>query len=407
MRFNDTVLETYTALSANRVRSGLTILGIVIGIASVISLVAIGSGAQTSIQNNIQSIGSNLITVRPGAQGGPGAQISQGRGSGKTLTKDDADAIQAQIQGIKAVSPETQSRYQITATGTNTNAQVIGVMPGYAIAHSVNTTEGNFVTDSQVKSGAKIAIIGPSIRDDLFGEGADAIGKKIRINKNEFKIVGVTETKGGSGFNNPDEMVFIPITAAQRYFTGDQYVSNISVSAQDAEGMTQIQTDITALLLDRHHISDPTTPDFNIMNQADIVATASTITSTLTLLLAAIAGISLVVGGIGIMNMMLTTVTERTREIGLRKAIGARQRDIRMQFLAEAVVLTLVGGIVGITLGTSIAYGVKYFNLLQTTITFSSVALAFGVSAVIGIVFGYYPARKAAALNPIDALRYE
>jgi putative ABC transport system permease protein len=407
MKLKDTLQETYTALSANKVRSGLTILGIVIGIASVISLVAIGTGAQTSIQNNIQSIGSNLLTVRPGAQGGPGQQINQGRGTARTLTKEDADAIAAEIQNIKAVSPETQSRYQITATGTNTNVQVVGSVPGYPIAHTVNVSEGSFISEGNVKSGAKVAVIGPTVRDDLFGEGGDAIGKKIRINKNEFKVIGVTESKGGTGFNNPDELVFIPLTTAQRYFTGDQYVSNISISAESAEVMTQVQNEVTTLLLERHRINDPESPDFNIMNQADIVATASTITSTLTILLAAIAGISLVVGGIGIMNMMLTTVTERTREIGLRKAIGAKQKDIRLQFLAEAIVLTLIGGIVGISLGASIAFAITYFNILQTTISLYSIGLAFGVSAAIGIIFGYYPARKAAALNPIDALRYE
>jgi putative ABC transport system permease protein len=295
----------------------------------------------------------------------------------------------------------------MTGAGTNTNAQVIGVVPAYAIARSTATTEGTFITDQHVKSGARVVVLGPTVRDDLFGEGADALGKKIKINKNEFKVVGITEKKGGTGFQNPDEMAYIPITTAQRYFTGDEYVSNISVSAETPEVMTQVQTDITTVLLAEHKITNPDEADFNIMNQADIVATASTITSTLTVLLAAIAGISLVVGGIGIMNMMLTTVTERTREIGLRKAIGAKQRDIQMQFLAEAIVLTLVGGVIGVLLGSGIALGVTYLNILQTTVSLYSVALAFGVSAAIGIVFGYYPAKQAAKLNPIDALRYE
>lgn len=406
MKLSDTLHETYTALSANKVRSGLTILGIVIGIGSVISLTAIGAGAQTSIQQNIQSIGSNLLTVRPGAQRGPGQQVSQGRGSAKTLTLQDAEALNG-IAGVKAISPETQSRYQMTGAGTNTNAQVIGAVAGYAVAHSTVTAEGTFITDQHVKSGARVVVLGPTVRDDLFGVDADALGKKIKINKNEFKVVGITEKKGGTGFQNPDEMAYIPITTAQRYFTGDEYVSNISVSAETPEVMTQVQTDITTALLAEHKISNPDEADFNIMNQADIVATASTITSTLTVLLAAIAGISLVVGGIGIMNMMLTTVTERTREIGLRKAIGAKQRDIQMQFLAEAIVLTLIGGVIGVLLGSGIALGVTYLNILQTTVSLYSVALAFGVSAAIGIVFGYYPAKQAAKLNPIDALRYE
>lgn len=406
MKLKDTLQETYTALSANKVRSGLTILGIVIGIGSVISLIAIGSGAQASIQNNIQSIGSNLLTIRPGAQRGPGDPVSQGRGSAKTLTLDDADAL-VSLSGVKAVSPETQSRYQITASGTNTNAQVIGAGSGYGTAHSTTVSEGTFITEQHVKSAAKVVVLGPTVRDDLFGEGADALGKKIRINKNEFKIVGITEKKGGTGFQNPDEMTYIPITTAMRYFTGSEYVSNISVSATDAEVMTQLQTDITNTLLARHHKASSEEADFNIMNQADIVATASSITSTLTALLAAIAGISLIVGGIGIMNMMLTTVTERTREIGLRKAIGAKQRDISVQFLAEAIALTLLGGLLGVVLGAGVAAGLSTFNVIQTSVSVGSILLAVGVSAAIGIVFGYYPARRAAQLNPIDALRYE
>lgn len=406
MKLSDTLHETYTALSANKVRSGLTILGIVIGIGSVIALTAIGSGAQTSIQNSIQSIGSNLLTVRPGVQRGPGQQISQGRGSAKTLTLSDANALKG-IPGIKAVSPETQNRYQITASGSNTNTQVIGVVPDYAVARAVTMSEGSFITDAQVKSGARVVVLGPTVQTDLFGEGVSGIGRKVKIQKNEFKVVGVTEAKGGSGFQNPDEMAFIPLTTAQRYMTGDEYVSNISVSADSPEVMADVQSAIQDAVLAEHKLASMDEADFSIINQADIVATASTITGTLTLLLAAIAGISLVVGGIGIMNMMLTTVTERTREIGLRKAIGAKQRDIQMQFLFEAILLTLIGGVIGVLLGSGVAFACTYFNILQTTVSLNSIALAFGVSAAIGIIFGYYPARQAAKLNPIDALRYE
>jgi putative ABC transport system permease protein len=406
MKLSDTLHETYTALSANKVRSGLTILGIVIGIGSVISLTAIGTGAQTSIQSTITSIGSNLLTVRPGAPRGVGQQVNQGRGNAKTLTLADAEGLVG-LSGVKAISPEIQSRYQITAAGMNTNTQILGAVPAYTVAHSTVLAEGAFISEQQLKRGAKVVVLGPTVRNDLFGEGADAIGKKIKINMNEFKVIGITEAKGGTGFSNPDEMAYIPLTTAQRYFTGDQYVSTISVSAESAEIMTQLQADVTASILERHHLTDIADADFQIMNQADIVATASTITSTLTLLLAAIAGISLVVGGIGIMNMMLTTVTERTREIGLRKAIGAKQKDIQVQFLAEAILLTLIGGVIGVALGSGIAFGVTYFNILQTTVSLNSILLAFGVSAAIGIVFGYYPARQAAKLNPIDALRYE
>jgi len=241
----------------------------------------------------------------------------------------------------------------------------------------------------------------------LFGVGNDALGQTIRIKNIQFKVVGITVAKGGTGFGSADDMIFIPITTAQRYLTGNDYVTTINAQAVDTPSMAQAQQDITNLLLTRHHISDPTLADFQTLNQADIISTVSSVTGTFTLLLAAIAGISLVVGGIGIMNMMLTTVTERTKEIGLRKSVGAKRSDINKQFLAEAVMLTFFGGVVGVALGWTIAFGLTYFGILQTSISLSSVLLAFGVSAGIGIVFGYYPAQKAAAMNPIDALRYE
>lgn len=235
----------------------------------------------------------------------------------------------------------------------------------------------------------------------------DAVGQTIRIKNIEFKIIGVTKTKGGTGFGNQDDTLFIPLSSAQRFFAGDEYVTTISVSAENAASMPDIQEQLTNLLLERHHITDPQLADFSVLNQADIIATASSVTDTFTILLAAIAGISLLVGGIGIMNMMLTTVTERTKEIGLRKAIGAKSHDIHVQFLTEAVMLTFLGGLFGIVLGWLVAFGMTYFGILQTSVSLSSILLAFGVSAGIGIIFGYYPARRAASLNPIVALRYE
>jgi len=407
MTTKDILEETYSSLSSNKVRSGLTMLGIVIGISSVIAMTAIGNGAQASIQANIQSIGANLINVSPGAQRGPGTQVSSGRGSAKSLTLDDADAISKEVSMINAVSPEVSSRYQVTAKGTNTNTTVSGVTSTYPNVRNIEIEEGSFISDQNVASGAKVVVIGPTVRDDLFPDSGAVIGQSIRINNIQFKIVGITKSKGGAGFNNPDNVVFIPITTAQRYFSGDQYVTSISVSAESAEVTKEVQDSITALLLDRHHISDPALADFSTINQADIIATVSSVTSTFTILLAAIAGISLLVGGIGIMNMMLTTVTERTREIGLRKAIGAKRRDISRQFLVEAVALTLIGGLVGVVLGWLIAFTVTKLGILATQVSVGSVLLAFGVSTTIGIVFGYYPARKAAKLNPIDALRYE
>lgn len=407
MKLNDLTHETYSALSANKVRSGLTILGIVIGISSVIAMVSIGTGASKSISASIASLGSNLIQVTPGAsRGGQGFGASGGRGNAKTLTLEDADAIRS-VTDVTSVDPEVSGRYQITARGTNTNTTVNGVSSVYPGIRNLQIEDGIFISDSQTLSAAKVAVLGPTTRDDLFGEGSDAVGQTIRIKGIEFKVIGVTVAKGGSGFTNQDDMIYIPVSSAQRYFSGDKYLSTIAVQAASAESMTQVQADITSLLLDRHHISDPAAADFSIFNQNDILSSASSITATLTYLLAAIGGISLLVGGIGIMNMMLTTVTERTREIGLRKAIGARKSDISAQFLAEAVALTVVGGVIGIALGWGISMLVNLTGLVQTSVSLSSVLLAFGVSAVIGVVFGYYPARRAAGLNPIEALRYE
>jgi putative ABC transport system permease protein len=409
MHILDVLQETYSALSANKVRTGLTMLGIVIGIGSVIAMVSIGQGAQSSIQSSIQSIGSNLLIIMPGAQRGSGAQISTGRGGAITLLQSDADAINKEVSGISHVAAELSSRYQVTAKGqgTNTNTTVTGTTASYTSVRNLEIESGNFITDQNVKSLSKVAVLGPSTRDDLFGEGVDPVGKIIRIKSIEFKVVGVTKAKGGSGFSNQDDIIFIPLSSAQKYLTGSDYLSTISVQAESEDIMTVVQEDITALLLKRHKISDSASADFNIMNQSDILSTASTVTTTLTYLLAAIAGISLLVGGIGIMNMMLTTVTERTREIGLRKAIGAKRKDISLQFIIESIVLTFTGGAIGILLGCGISYAVNLLGIIQTTISVPSILLAFGVSTIIGIVFGYYPARRAASLNPIQALRYE
>ncbi len=408
MHIVDILHETYSALSSNKVRTGLTMLGIIIGIGSVIAMLAIGQGAQNSIKSSIQSIGSNLIIVMPGAQRGPGMMVSAGRGSAKSLTMEDYRAISSQVDSINGVAPEVSGRYQVVFRGQNTNTQVTGTVPSYQTVRNVQVAEGAFISDQNIQSGAKVAVLGPMTRDDLFGlEAGNVIGQKIRIKQVEFKIIGITLAKGGSGMGSQDDVIYIPLTTAQRYFSGDQYVSTISIAATDSESATQVQEDITSLLLSQHHIKDPTQADFSTMNQADIVSTATSITSIFTILLGSVAGISLVVGGIGIMNMMLTTVTERTREIGLRKAIGAKRRDISLQFLIESVALTFIGGILGIILGWLVSFVITYFGILQTQVSLFSVLLAFGVSTTIGIVFGYYPARRAASLNPIEALRYE
>jgi putative ABC transport system permease protein len=402
----DIFKETLWSLSANKVRSGLTILGIVIGIASVITMVSIGQGAQKTIESSIQAIGSNLIIVSPGAQ--RSGAISSGQGSGQTLTISDADAIKIEIPNIKAVAPEVSRRYQINAKGNNTNTQVIGTVPDYLLARNIAIDSGVFITDQQIRASNKVATIGPTVRDDLFGVNVDPIGKILRIKNVDFEVVGVTQLKGGAGFANSDNSIFVPITSAQHFLSGDTFITSLSVAASDQNSMASVQQQISDLLLRRHGILDPQQADFSLTNQTDIISAASSITGTFTALLASIAGISLLVGGIGIMNMMLTTVTERTREIGLRKAVGIKKSYINMQFLAEAVVLTFLGGFIGILFGWGASLLVsKFVPQLTTDVSLSSVLLAFGVSAAVGIIFGFYPARRAANLSPMEALRYE
>lgn len=408
MTTRDLIEETYIALSANKVRSSLTVLGIVIGIGSVIAMIAIGSGAQNSVTSRIESMGSNLVMVAPGMQRGVGMTVSSGRGTARTLTQDDANAIVEEISLARAVAPENSGRYQVTAKGTNTNTSIVGVTALYPDVRNVSVDDGSFITEQHDEKRAKVAVLGPTVVADLFPDATESVvGSTIRIKGMEFKVIGVTTAKGGTGFGSQDDMIYIPLASAQRYLAGSSYVTQISVQAENAEYMAEIKEEITDLLLARHKIADETLADFTVINQADIVETASSVTETFTMLLAAVAAISLLVGGIGIMNMMLTTVTERTREIGLRKSIGAKERDISAQFLTEAVALTVLGGVLGIVLGFSVAYAMTTFGGITATVELSSVILAVGVSALIGIVFGYYPARRAARLSPIDALRFE
>lgn len=408
MTLHDLFNETFTSIRSNQVRTGLTVLGIVIGIASVIVMLAIGNGAQSSIASSINSLGSNVLTITGGGGGNRSGGVNLGRGGQQTLTLDDVSAIKQQISLAKDVSPELRSRVQVIANGNNTNTQANGVWPSYQTAHAVDMEEGDFFTDEQLRSGARVVVLGPTTRNDLFGVGEyDLVGSSVRINNAKFTVIGITKSKGGSGLGNTDSEVFMPLTTLQRYISGTQFVSTISVTTENQEDMKQIQEDITALLLEKHSIKDPLLANFSIFNQADLASTAQSITSIFTILLSSVASISLLVGGIGIMNMMLTNVRERTREIGLRKAIGAKKKDISNQFLVESIVITLLGGIIGIVLGLLVSAGVSSLGLLQTQVTLNPVLLAFGVSGSIGIIFGYYPAKKASELNPIEALRYE
>ena len=407
MEYKELIIEAIGTLTLNKLRTGLAVLGIVIGIGSVIALISIGQSSQQSITNSIQSLGSNLLTVSPRGQNQGGIQSAGG--SGITLTLEDAKAISTspEITYIASVSPEYQSRAQVTAGRNNTNTQITGVTPKYADIHKVSLSSGAFITDRDNETLAKVAVLGPTAAADLFGEGVSSIGQTIRVAGQNLTVVGVTTSKGGQGFNNPDDAIYIPLSTAQKQIFGHSYVTSIALEAKSAEVMTQAQDQVGYFLLSRHKISDPADADFSIFSQNDILNTASSVTSTFTALLGGIAAISLLVGGIGIMNIMLVTVTERTREIGLRKALGAKKKRIITQFLIEAILLTIVGGIVGLGLGVIISYAVSYFLHLPFTISIQSILLAIGVSGAIGILFGWYPARKASNLQPIEALRYE
>jgi putative ABC transport system permease protein len=402
--------ETFLSLTNNKVRSSLTILGIVVGIAAVILMVSIGQGSQAAITKSIQSAGSNLVMISPGGGGfsigGGGGGGSSSGGTRPTLTAKDVKAIES-LPGVAAIAPESTGQYTIATPGASTNLRITGVGGPYATVKSIETSSGSFLTEEDVRAAAKVAVIGPTVVTDLFGAGADPTGQTMRINGMNFTVIGVTKSKGGTGFGNADEVVYIPITTLQRFLTGNDNISMINVGASSADVISTLQQQITDTLIVSRNVKDPAAPDFRVLSQSDILQTASTITGTFTVLLASIAGISLVVAGIGIMNMMLTTVTERTREIGLRKAVGARPSDITSQFLMEAVTLTVLGGVIGILFGWGASLLITATGLLTTEVSMQAIALAVGVCAGIGIVFGYYPARRAAKLDPIEALRYQ
>ncbi len=399
-------------LLSNRLRSGLTMLGILIGVSAVILLVGVGNGASVAVQQQIQSLGSNLLTVFPSNARGAGG-VQQGFGTGSTLTLDDVKAIanrQSSPDVVTAI-PSAGGRAQLTFGNQNWNSSLTGTTEDFPSVRNYPLASGQFFTAGDVDASSKVAVIGQTVVTNLFS-GEDPIGQVIKINRQSFRVIGVLAQKGSSGgFNNQDDVVVVPITAAWNYLLGGRgrNVQQIYVEATSAEATSAATTEVTQVLLDRHHISDPAQADFQILSQQDVLNSASQTTGVLTLMLGAIASISLVVGGIGIMNIMLVTVTERTREIGIRKAIGARRRDILMQFLIESMFLAGLGGALGILVGFGLSriLPLAVSSLPTPIISMPSVFMAFGISVGIGLFFGLYPANRAARLRPIEALRYE
>ena len=415
MNIFEALRVAFAGLLANRLRSSLTMLGILIGVAAVILLVAVGNGASVQINNQIQALGANVIFVYPSNARGTGG-VSQGFGTSQTLTMADVDAINSRQQDpdIVAAIPIAQSGGQITYANQNYFAPTTGTTVDFPQVRDYQIAEGSFFTQDDVTSQHRVVVLGSTVVTNLFGT-VDPVGQTIKINRQSFRVIGVFAAKGGSGLGSQDNVVVAPITAVWAYLSGGRgkNIGQIVASASSPSTVTQAENELTTILLQRHQISDPAQADFQLQSQQDILNQANSIATALTLVLGAIAGISLVVGGIGIMNIMLVTVTERTREIGIRKAIGARWRDVLTQFLIEAMVLSGLGGALGIALGTALAVEAPHIPAIANSsfpppvVSIPSVLLAFGVSVAIGLFFGIYPANRAARLHPIEALRHE
>jgi len=380
-------------LRTSRLRAALTMLGVIIGVASVVALVGVGQGTTSNITARLAGLGTNLLTISPT------------NGSTNTLSLDDAAAI-GKLASIGGVAPEISTSLTAAAGTTTTTTSVVGTTPAYPTVRAYDVWQGTFLTDAGIDHDLRVAVLGATTAANL-GLGASDVGSDISVGGLPFRVIGILQPKGGSGFQNPDDMVLVPIGVVQKYFVAGETVRTIGVSVSDPAQMTAASAEITALLRERHDLAATDTADFNVFNQTQLLAAASSITETLTLLLGGIASISLIVGGIGIMNIMLVSVRERTREIGIRKAVGARGRDILAQFLVEALTLSLLGGFIGIIVGLAVSAGIGKLAGWGFTFNPGTIAVAVLFSLAVGVIFGVWPARQAARLDPITALRYE
>lgn len=405
MNLSESFVTALGALFANKLRALLTMLGIIIGVAAVITMIAIGEGAQKAVTERIQALGSNLLFISPGAQRGGGVTVIQS-GTSVRLRNADAEVIGEKVAAVEAVIPEFSRNAQVKYQNRNWNTRIVGTVPEYEYVRNFSADEGRYFTHSEERAYSKVCVVGKIVADNLFN-GVNPIGKSIRIAGQTFEVIGILESKGQSGFQNPDDQIIVPLSTAQRRIFGVDYLGQITAKVTDGGRMDEAFFEIERVLRREHKLRDEQDNDFSIRNQADIITTFQETQQTFTFLLAGIAAVSLLVGGIGIMNIMIVSVTERTKEIGIRKAIGARKQDVLLQFLIESVVMSIVGGLMGIAIGVGGSLVLSSYGNLPSSISLQAIIMSFVFAAFVGIFFGLYPAWKAAESNVIDALRYE